>query len=111
MKLVIIFVIALLYSPISLALVQQEGSTGVIKRMIVNHNATGEIYITTDDASPICAAVKLREYISDTDKDPNVSAASYKNLVSYLIAAKLSNKKIQLYTDPNCQLFRAEIID
>ncbi len=88
------------------AVTQQEGGTGQIKRMIINHNANNdEIYITTDDASPLCTAMYLRT------NDPNVSQTSYKNLVSYLLAAKMSGKVVQFYTDPACNLFRAEIID
>ena len=88
------------------AVQQQEGATGKIKRMIVNHNANNdEIYITTDDPSPICTSMPLKS------NDPNVSATSYKNLVSYLFAAKMAGKTVQLYTDLQCNLFRAEIID
>lgn len=84
---------------------EQEGATGKIKRMIINHGANNdEIYITTDDPSPTCTSMKLRT------NDPNVSATSYKILVSYLLTAKMSGKTVQLYTDLQCNLFRAEII-
>jgi hypothetical protein len=88
------------------AVTQQEGATGHIKRMIVNHEANNdEIYINTDDPNPLCVAMYLRT------NDPNVSPQSYNNLVSYLLAAKISGKVVQLYTDLSCNLFRAEIID
>ena len=107
MRVILLAIILTLgYSQSILAVAQQEGGTGHIKRMIVNHNASNdEIYITTDDPSPLCAAMYLKS------NDPNVSPASYKNLVSYLLAVKMSGKKVQLYTDLSCNLFRAEIID
>jgi len=74
--------------------------------MIVNHGANNdEIYITTDDTTPLFTSMRLKT------NDPNISQISYKNLVSYLLAAKMSGKVVQLYTDINCNLFRAEIID
>ncbi len=102
----LLLILTLIFSQSGLAVSQQEGATGHIKRMIVNHNANNnEIYITTDDATPLCAAMYLRT------NDPNVSSISYTNLVSYLLAVKVSGKIVQLYTDLNCNLFRAEIID
>lgn len=85
---------------------QKSGALGHIKRMIVNHNANyDEIFITTDATSPACTSMTLR-----TD-DPNVSAKSYNNLYTYLLAAKISDKIVELYTDSNCRLFRAEMRD
>ncbi len=105
MKKIIVLAVASLISVNSYALQQQEGATGKINRMIVNHNANNdEIFITTNDPSPTCASMRLR-----TD-DPNVSNISYTNLVSYLLAAKIADKTVQLYTDLECNLFRAEII-
>ena len=106
MKRIIGSVFLALISSSLYAVDQQEGATGKIKRMIINHNASNdEIYITTDDPSPTCTSMPLRT------NDPNVSATSYKNLVSYLLAAKMAGKTVQLYTDLQCNLFRAEIID
>ncbi len=106
MKKIVAALLVLAVSPSLYAVTQQEGATGKIKRMIVNHNANNdEIYITTDDPAPNCTSMPLRS------NDPNVSARSFDNLVSYLLAAKLSDKTVQLYTDLKCNLFRAEIID
>lgn len=106
MKKILCAAIALLMSTNLYAVEQQEGATGKIKRMIINHYANNdEIYITTDDPSPTCVSMRLRT------NDPNVSTTSYKNLVSYLLAAKMAGKTVQLYTDLQCNLFRAEIID
>ena len=88
------------------AVTQQSGARGGINRMIVNHNANNnEIFITTTDPAPLCPAMTLRT------NDPNVSDTSFKTLYSYLLAAKLAGKTLEFYTDPSCNLFRAEIVD
>ena len=106
MKRIIAFTFMALISSNLCAVDEKLGATGKIKRMIINHGAhDDEILISTDDPYAACIYMPLRT------SDPNVSTISYKNLVSYLLAAKISGKTVQLYTDQQCNLFRAEIVD
>lgn len=102
-KKTLIFIIFLTASLCAHSQEQQQGAIGKIIRMIVNHNGVDEIYITTDDPNPNCQSLVLRP------NNPNVSELSYNMIFSYLLAAKLADKTIELYTDQNCKLFRAEI--
>jgi hypothetical protein len=88
------------------AIAQQLGARGKILRIIVNHNANNdEIYVTTDDPAPACPEMIMRT------NDPNVSPTSFKTLYTYLLVAKTTGKRLELYTDANCNLFRAEMLD
>jgi hypothetical protein len=85
---------------------QQLGARGKVQRMIVNHRADNdEIAINTTDPSATCQGMTLRT------NDPNVSRTSYKTLYTYLLAAKLTGKTLEFFTDMSCHLFRLEIID
>jgi len=85
---------------------QTLGATGFIKRMIVNHNANdAEIFITTDDPSPNCSVMIMRT------STPNIDPIAYNVLYTYILSAKLTDREVQFYTDSNCRLFRAEIVD
>lgn len=85
---------------------QQLGARGKVQRMIVNHRADNdEIAITTTDPVAICPGMTLRT------NDPNVSRTSYKTLYTYLLAAKLTGKTLEFFTDISCHLFRLEIVD
>lgn len=85
---------------------QQLGARGKIQRMIVNHRADNdEIAVNTTDSAAICPGMTLRT------NDPNVSRTSYKTLYTYLLAAKLTGKTLEFFTDMSCHLFRLEIID
>ncbi len=91
----------------AVAIEQKRGATGVIVRMIVNHNADAdEIYITTDDPAPNCSEMRLR---SD---NLMVSEVSFQNLYKYLLVAKLLEIPVDFWVGPDdCLIFRAEMFD
>ena len=94
-----------LFTNLVVALDERSAARGHIKRLIANHKGV-ETFITTDDINPACAAIKLKL------DNPNVTEASFDQLFSYLLAAKLADRKVELFTGASdCLLFRVEIID